>query len=178
MDELRLRIERARAEAEQRIAAKTETMTEAAQSHAMVTTEHPGRPGAETVVATSGGNPTVTTADDVLPVPIKFVFREAEFTDDGRKAAQLLLEYLLLKQPPSLRMSGHADERGTHDFNMNLSADRLESVATFLRAGGYAGHVVLIPRGDTEPFKGVDRSLVPRDQLYDLDRRVELQIAE
>lgn len=174
MDGLRLRVERARADAERRTAAKTEIMTDAAQPHEMVS----DRPVSETLVATSGENPTVATGENVLPVPIKFVFREAGFTDDGRKAAQLLLDYLLLKQPPSLRMTGHADERGTHDFNMNLSAERLETVSTFLRAGGYAGQVELIPKGDAEPFKGVDRTLVPRDELYDLDRRVELQITE
>ena len=77
---------------------------------------------------------------DIVPVPIKFVFREAVFTEDGRgKAAELLLEYVLLEKLPSLRLTGHADERGTSDFNLKLSADRLTTVANFLRAGGYAG---------------------------------------
>ena len=36
----------------------------------------------------------------------------------------------------------------------------------------------LIPKGDTEPFVDVNRSLFTREQLYDLDRRVELHLAD
>ncbi len=115
---------------------------------------------------------------EVVPVPIQFVFREAEFTAEGRKAVQLLLEYARLTKRPQLRLTGHADERGTHAFNLDLSAERLEAVARFLRAGGYDGGLELIPKGDTEPYMRVDRSLFPREQLYDLDRRVELHLVE
>jgi outer membrane protein OmpA-like peptidoglycan-associated protein len=111
---------------------------------------------------------------EVLPVPIQFVFREANFTDDGRKAAQLLLQYLLALEPSSVKMTGHADERGTHEFNMELSARRLEAVAAFLRNGGYKGKMQLTPKGDMEPFAGVDRANTPPGVLFDLDRRVEL----
>ncbi len=117
-----------------------------------------------------------TALQEIVPVPINFVFRESEFTDEGRKAAQLLLDYLLLEKPVSLKMTGHADERGSHDFNMKLSAERLETVSKFLRSGGYTGKLVLVPKGDQEPFTGVDRARFPREQLYDLDRRVELHI--
>ncbi len=111
---------------------------------------------------------------EVLPVPIQFVFREASFTDDGRKAAQLLLQYLLALKPSFVKMTGHADERGTHDFNMDLSARRLDAVAAFLREGGFKGKMQLMPKGDTEPFAAVDRANTPAEVLYDLDRRVEL----
>jgi outer membrane protein OmpA-like peptidoglycan-associated protein len=111
---------------------------------------------------------------DVLPVPIQFVFREASFTDDGRKAAQLLLQYLLALKPSLVKMTGHADERGTHEFNMDLSARRLDAVAAFLREGGFKGTMQLTPKGDTEPFAAVDRANTPPEVLYDLDRRVEL----
>ena len=107
-------------------------------------------------------------------MPIKFIFRQSEFTDEGRAAAELFLEYLLIKRPRSITMTGHADERGSHAFNMDLSSERLEAVAKCLRAGGFAGSIELIPNGDTEPSTGVDRGLLRREQLYDLDRRVEL----
>jgi outer membrane protein OmpA-like peptidoglycan-associated protein len=132
----------------------------------------------DVLVATAGENLSPTASADVLPVPIKFIFREAAFTDDGAKAAQLLLDYLLLKKPASISMTGHADERGTPEFNMKLSAERLKTVSDFLRAGGYAGRVEVFPKGDTAPFQGVDRTLIPLDQLYELDRRVELQITD
>jgi outer membrane protein OmpA-like peptidoglycan-associated protein len=173
MDALRLRVERARADAEQ--STKISEPTPGVDDTRDVVAE---RQVSDELVATAGENLTVTTSADVLPVPIKFIFREAAFTDDGAKAAQLLLDYLLLKKPPSISMTGHADERGTPEFNLKLSADRLGTVSEFLRAGGYAGRVEIFPKGDTAPFQGVDRTLMPRDQLYELDRRVELQISE
>lgn len=108
------------------------------------------------------------------PVPIMFQYREATFTDEGRKAAELLLEYVRLKGLHALRISGHADERGTAELNMELSRDRLETVARFLRDGGYHGALDMIPKGKSEPYMGVDRSRYPREVLYQLDRRVEL----
>ena len=88
---------------------------------------------------------------DIVPVPIKFVFREAVFTEDGGKAAQLLLEYVLLEKLPSLRLTGHADERGTSDFNLKLSADRLTTVANFLRQVAMQANSNSFPRATLNP---------------------------
>ena len=109
-----------------------------------------------------------------VPVPMHFVFREATFTEDGRKAADLLVEYLRLKKPAAISMSGHADERGSDGFNMELSRERLETVAAYLRENGYTGKLTLTPKGRSAPYTGVDRSLYSRDALYQLDRRVEV----
>ena len=109
------------------------------------------------------------------PIPIMFHYREARFTDEGQKAAELLLEYVRLKQLGSLRLTGHADERGTVELNMDLSRDRLETVSRFLRVGGYQGTLDMIPKGKSEPFAGVDRKKYPQEVLYQLDRRVELR---
>jgi outer membrane protein OmpA-like peptidoglycan-associated protein len=131
------------------------------------------RPAEAAMASLPGVKPGIS-GREVLPVPIQFVFREAHFTDDGRKAAQLLLQYLLALKPSLVKMTGHADERGTHEFNMDLSARRLDAVAAFLRQGGFKGKMQLTPKGDTEPFAAVDRTNTPPEVLYDLDRRVEL----
>jgi outer membrane protein OmpA-like peptidoglycan-associated protein len=111
-----------------------------------------------------------------VPVPITFVYNEATFTDDGRKAAGLLLEYLKLKHFAEVSLTGHADERGSNEFNMDLSRERLETVAKFLRDGGFAGELKLIPKGETEPFTGVVRTQYGPEEIFQLDRRVELVI--
>jgi outer membrane protein OmpA-like peptidoglycan-associated protein len=111
-----------------------------------------------------------------IPVPITFVFDEATFTDEGKKAAALLLEYLQLKHFPSVTLTGHADERGSEELNMNLSRERLDTVARFLREGGYEGKLNLIPKGESEPFTGVVRSQYTQEELWQFDRRVELII--
>jgi len=139
----------------------------------------PARP---TVVAATPATPAQTgvASREPLsgyPVPITFVYREASPTPSGEKAAELLLEYVRLKGLNALRLTGHADERGTDDFNMELSRQRLEVVAARLRAGGYKGELELVPRGRVEPYQGVDRRRIPIEDLYQLDRRVELSTA-
>jgi outer membrane protein OmpA-like peptidoglycan-associated protein len=121
--------------------------------------------------------PEVPTARKTIPVPITFIYNEANFTDNGRKAAALLLEYLQLKHYPSVSLTGHADERGSPEFNMDLSRERLDAVAQFLKEGGYKGELELIPKGESEPFAGVVRSQYSRDDVFQFDRRVELIIA-
>jgi outer membrane protein OmpA-like peptidoglycan-associated protein len=109
-----------------------------------------------------------------VPVPMQFVFREATFTEDGRRAADLLVEYLRLKKPAAITMTGHADERGSDSFNLDLSRERLETVAQYLRENGYSGTLTLNAKGRSEPYAGVERKLYSRDALYQLDRRVEV----
>ena len=111
-----------------------------------------------------------------VPVPVQFVYREATFTEDGHRAASLLLEYVMLKKPTRISMTGHADERGSDGFNLDLSRQRLQAVAEYLRANGYDGEFTLLPKGRMEPYRGVDRSRYTRDALYQLDRRVELEL--
>lgn len=111
-----------------------------------------------------------------IPIPVLFVYNQAEFTEEGRRAAALLLEYLKLKRLESVTLSGHADERGSPAFNLELSRERLATVAAFLKSGGFAGRLQLEPRGESEPFTGVDRTRFAREDLFQLDRRVELRL--
>jgi outer membrane protein OmpA-like peptidoglycan-associated protein len=112
-----------------------------------------------------------------VPVPIMFVYREATFTTEGERAVRLLLEYLKLKSFQSVKLTGHADERGSPQLNMGLSRDRLEAVARYLKTGGFTGALDLVPKGESEPFSGVDRTRYSSEDLYQLDRRVELRVA-
>ncbi|MBS0250444.1 MAG: OmpA family protein [Proteobacteria bacterium] len=112
-----------------------------------------------------------------IPVPMTFIFDEAMLTSDGEKTAKLLLDYVQLKKFKSISLTGHADERGTAEYNMDLSRKRLDTVAAYLRNGGYTGELKLIPEGATQPFMGIDRSKFSRDELMQLDRRVELRNA-
>jgi outer membrane protein OmpA-like peptidoglycan-associated protein len=119
----------------------------------------------------SSSEPAARTS---VPVPITFIFNEATLTGDGKKAAGLLLEYLRLKHFGRVSLTGHADERGTEELNMRLSKDRLDTVASFLRDGGFKGELELVPKGKAEPYTGVVRSQFAQEDLYQLDRRVEL----
>lgn len=113
---------------------------------------------------------------DVIPVPLMFVYNEATLTPEGARAAALLLEYLTLKHLSQIELTGHADERGTDDYNYDLSRERLDTVFRLLKDGGYAGELKLTPKGKTEPYTGVDRAAYKGEALYQLDRRVELRV--
>lgn len=113
-----------------------------------------------------------------VPVPIMFVFREANFTPEGEEAVKLLLEYLKLKRFDKVTLTGHADERGSPDLNMDLSRERLAAVATYLKEGGFSGALDLEPKGESEPYMGVDRTQYSIDDLFQLDRRVELSLPQ
>ncbi|MEL7047371.1 MAG: OmpA family protein, partial [Pseudomonadota bacterium] len=113
-----------------------------------------------------------------IPVPVQFNYRTAEFTEQGQSAAQLLLDYLRATNTSRIVLSGHADERGSAALNMALSLQRLQAVRSFLKAAGYRGELVFEPKGEDEPFQGVDRSTFSQEDLYQLDRRVEIFLRE
>jgi outer membrane protein OmpA-like peptidoglycan-associated protein len=71
-------------------------------------------------------------------------------------------------------LSGHADERGSQPYNMDLSRQRLDAVATYLRDAGYPGELVLLPKGKTEPFAIPTRHSLAREEAFQLDRRVQI----
>jgi outer membrane protein OmpA-like peptidoglycan-associated protein len=114
---------------------------------------------------------------NTVPVPVTFIFNEANLTGEGRRAAGLLLEYLNIKHFPRITLTGHADERGTEALNLALSAQRLQTVSRFLREGGYTGRLELIPKGKSEPYTGVVRGDFSQEDLYQLDRRVEMVVS-
>ena len=144
-------------------------------------TVSPARSSPTVAAAPSPGPqvPITGTAPPVrktIPVPITFIFNEPTLTEDGRKAAALLFEYLQIKKFPKVSLTGHADERGTDELNMALSRERLATVKRFLRVSGFEGELELVPKGESEPFAGVERGEYEREDLYQLDRRVELII--
>jgi outer membrane protein OmpA-like peptidoglycan-associated protein len=130
----------------------------------------------------SGGPKAPEPAPERLPVaqvsaspaPVTFVFGEAKLTSQGERALKALHDFLQQRGVDKAALSGHADERGNAQFNVELSRERLEVVASYLRRSGYAGELELLAKGATEPYAGLDRRSTPREVLYQLDRRVEL----
>lgn len=108
------------------------------------------------------------------PAPITFVYNDTAFTTDGWRAAELLAKHLISQQPATVSLSGHADERGSDAYNIELSRRRLMVVADYLRDRGFVGKLELIPKGRSEPYTGIDRRSLAREDAFQLDRRVEL----
>ena len=112
-----------------------------------------------------------------LPMPITFVYNQSTLTTKGHKAAAQIAQYLIARRSKTALLSGHADERGSDLYNMQLSRARLQVVANYLREQGFSGQLELQAKGKSEPFAGVDRRSLSREQAFELDRRVELRVA-
>ena len=112
------------------------------------------------------------------PAPITFPYDEANVTAAGRQQAAALSEFLRRHNLDTATLSGHADERGSEEYNMQLSRTRLENVARYLRESGYAGKLVLVPKGKSEPYTNPDRSKLSKEDAFQLDRRVELRLGQ
>jgi outer membrane protein OmpA-like peptidoglycan-associated protein len=72
-------------------------------------------------------------------------------------------------------LTGHADERGSDAYNIELSRQRLEAVARYLRESGVTSKLDLLPKGRSEPFAAADRRSLAREDALQLDRRVEMR---
>jgi outer membrane protein OmpA-like peptidoglycan-associated protein len=121
--------------------------------------------------------PNHIVARAAAPAPITFLYNDTSFTNEGRLAVARLAEYVISMKPKALSLTGHADERGSDRYNVELSRQRLGVVADYLRNRGFAGTLELIPKGSAEPYAGVDRAQLSAEQAFQLDRRVELRLA-
>jgi outer membrane protein OmpA-like peptidoglycan-associated protein len=108
-----------------------------------------------------------------IPVPITFEYRTTVFTDVGQNAARELLTALKEQRPSHIMLVGHTDIRGTAEFNLKLSHERADAVATFLQQNGLNVSVDTDGKGANEPMHLSDSSGLSQDDIYALNRRVE-----
>lgn len=109
------------------------------------------------------------------PVPITFAYKEASLTPEGERAARVLADCVKRESYERVELSGHTDRVGADAYNLDLSARRLATVRGVLKANGFAGEVVTMAKGKSEPFRADDRGKYTQEQLDQLDRRVEIR---
>lgn len=101
---------------------------------------------------------------------IYFEYDSADLTAEGESIAQAHGQYLGDNPNVFLTLEGHADERGTGEYNLALSEDRAKIVVQIFGAYGVASdRVQLVSYGEERPVAaGHDEA------SYSLNRRVEL----
>lgn len=109
-----------------------------------------------------------------VPPPITFKFDSAEFTPIGTQAATELVELLKQRNPSTITITGHTDQRGTDAYNMDLSKRRADAVGRYLAANGVKSRLTIAGKGKTEPRVLSDPSAYSQDQIEQLNRRVEI----
>lgn len=118
-----------------------------------------------------GGDYGAETADPTLQYRVVyFDFDKANIRSDA--IAILKAHALYLSQNPGarVRIEGHADERGTREYNMALGERRAKAAASFLAANGAsASQLEIISYGEERPV-----ALGHEETSWSQNRRSEL----
>jgi peptidoglycan-associated lipoprotein len=99
-----------------------------------------------------------------------FEFDKSDLSQEDRDA--LVYHAADLKANPSkhIRLEGHADERGTREYNLALGERRAQSVERYLQVQGVAAsQMETVSYGEERP---ADTGTT--EQAYSLNRRVEM----
>jgi len=113
-----------------------------------------------------------------VPIPINFYTNETRFTPTGDRAMQELVEAVAAEHVQTMKLIGHADPRGTPQYNMDLSRRRVEAVRDKLlqelQRQGIRADIRIDWKGAQQPF---DVSVLPytpsQEEIWQLCRRVE-----
>ncbi|MEM9192780.1 MAG: OmpA family protein [Myxococcota bacterium] len=115
--------------------------------------------------------PDTPTANDG-PVcdlrPIYFAFDADQLDPQARDAIQANVDCMRQRGLTSLHLSGHADPRGTEEYNLALGDRRARSVMQYMQSLGVSTGTVTSSSMGEEMASGED------DAGYRRDRRVEL----
>ena len=99
--------------------------------------------------ATTGGETSNLLGQRV----VYFDFDKSAIRADAYEALQAHAQYLAGKQSATIRIEGHADERGTREYNMALGERRAKAVVSFLTANGAAGtQLEVVSYGEEKPL--------------------------
>lgn len=122
--------------------------------------------------------PTPTAVPEPTPTPdpfegvtnvFYFEFDSSVLSADARSALTIYAE-VLQENPESVRLEGHADERGSREYNMALGERRANAVRDFLILQGVdASLIETVSYGEERPA-----SMGSNEAAWALNRRVEL----
>ena len=99
-----------------------------------------------------------------------FDYDQSSIKADARAALQSHAAYLAANSSASVRLEGHADERGTRAYNVSLGERRANAVKRYLIVQGAASaQIETVSYGEERPL-----SLSQDESGYARNRRVEL----
>ena len=102
---------------------------------------------------------------------VYFDFDKSAIRSEFRSTLDLHAEYLSANESASLILEGHADERGTREYNLALGERRANAVATYLKLRGVSStRFELVSFGEEKPA-----SMGTTNEDYALNRRVEFK---
>lgn len=121
-------------------------------------------------VSTSGSSTgSTTTTAPKLATTVYFDFDSSALRSDS--VSVLNAHAAALKaNPRSVRLEGHADERGTREYNMALGERRAQAVRAYLESKGVTSPIEVISYGEERPAV-----VTHNDFAWQQNRRVEIK---
>lgn len=99
-----------------------------------------------------------------------FEFDVSEFRQADRDVLTFHARDLAANSSKRIRLEGHADERGTREYNLALGERRAESIRNYLIVNGASrGQIEIVSYGEERP---ADRGT--NDRAYQQNRRVQV----
>ena len=89
-------------------------------------------------------------------------------TSEARTAIQATRTCTQERNPSGVTLTGHADPRGTEEYNLVLSENRARGVQRYLNSLGFRGSVQIVGRGE-EMASGSDEASWARDRRVDIE---------
>jgi peptidoglycan-associated lipoprotein len=107
-----------------------------------------------------------------LEVPIHFALDRADLTPSARTALAAKVEVLRSSPDLTLKIDGHADERGSDEYNLALSKRRAAEAKRFLMQQGIdASRLETVGYGEEQPL---DRA--SSETAWAMNRRADFQV--
>ncbi|MES2663443.1 MAG: peptidoglycan-associated lipoprotein Pal [Pseudomonadota bacterium] len=99
-----------------------------------------------------------------------FGFDDAQLNDQSFEALKAHAQYLMSNTSAQVRLEGHADERGTREYNVALAERRGQAVSKFLSLQGVgSGQAEIVSYGEEKPV-----AMGHSDDSWSQNRRVEI----
>ncbi|MDH5589377.1 MAG: OmpA family protein [Gemmatimonadota bacterium] len=114
----------------------------------------------------------VAAARAVLQQMVFFDYDQAEIREDAAESLRAKVGILRASPQVQIRIAGHADERGSTEYNMALGNRRAEAVKAFLAGFGIDGsRFTVVTFGESQP-----RAQGSTEEAWAQNRRAEFTI--
>ncbi|PCI29896.1 MAG: hypothetical protein COB67_03015 [SAR324 cluster bacterium] len=111
------------------------------------------------IVSAQPGTPTANDSGSISTIPLivienaLFAFDQSSLQADYRRELEEILEPLENKTEKKLLVSGHADERGSNEYNLALGERRAHAVKVFLISLGFPEeNITIVSFGEEKPL--------------------------
>ncbi len=111
-----------------------------------------------------------TDADNLSRRVVYFEYNSSRLTLEAESVVLAHAQNMLSSPEIEVILEGHADERGTREYNLALGEDRAKSVANLMEASGVdLGRLQIVSYGEERP-----EALGSDETAWSLNRRVEI----